>query len=535
MEADDPAHEIRPVGSVMIVQSTGTGTNHGPRMRRLKVPNAEQPHWCFPLADPNWLTANRATHMRPDDAVLGVEFHGGKWALPWWIMKNHHIANLVLNGKDLLITLCEVCSAAAAFDPVIDGKRYTFKLGGLFNGTIMPLDYETGSLWTGFSGAAIEGPMKGRSMDRLPLLQCTWKEWLQMHPDTLVPDGVGESRDGHGEGRAPGSPFIGPDMGDLLANLDTRLPHYELVLGVLSGGESRCYPLAELGENGGVVNDTLGGNQIVTLGRPGTWMASAYSRVVGGRVLNFAARENSIVDNETGSQWEISGRCCAGSLAGTQLQYVNSGVEEFFLWAAFHPETGIFRADASPATAHVQRQWLATDAVPTPIYAALKQKWFERGMRLLDVACGDGMIAALLAEVGLDVFALDASENNISRARLHFRGISNLEFALGDILSIPLGERRFDAIIDQGFIAGLGAGERIRYVSVLASVLVPGAHFLLLLPAVPADMMQQRVSSVKRVFAPQFELVDARPITLPDLVSGQMTPGAALRLQRRSR
>jgi 2-polyprenyl-3-methyl-5-hydroxy-6-metoxy-1,4-benzoquinol methylase len=505
----------------------------GARMRRIKVPDAEQPHWCFPLADPHWLAASGADQMRPDDAVLGVEFNGGVWALPWWIMKNHHIANLVLNGKEVLINLCEVCSAAAAFDPIIDGKRYTFKLGGLFNGTIMPQDYETGSLWTGFSGEAIEGPMKGRSMERLPLLQCTWEEWLHLHPGTLVPDGTGESREGHGEGRAPGSPYIGPDMGDLMARLDTRLPHYELVLGVLSGGEARCYPLAVLGDVGGVVNDTLGGNDIVALASPGSWMASAYSRRIDDRTLTFSARDGGNFDNETGSRWEISGRCSSGPLAGTQLKYVNSGVEEFFLWAAFNPKTGIYQPDAAPAGGPAQRQWSATDAVPTPIYAALKQKWFRRGMKLLDIACGDGMIAALLAEVGLDVFAMDASEGNISRAQLHFRGVANLKFAQGDIMTTALGGRRFDAIIDQGFFAGLDAGARGGYVENLAAATAPGGHFLLLFP-VPADMVQQRVNNVERMFASHFAKIDARPTSIPDLRSGRIVPGAAFRLQRRS-
>ncbi len=502
-------------------------------MRRLKVPDAEQPHWCFPLADPNWLPADRATDMLADDAVLGVEFNGGVWALPWWIMKNHHIANLVLNGKDLLVNLCEVCSAAAAFDPVIDGKRYTFKLGGLYNGTIMPQDYETGSLWTGFSGEAIEGPMKGRVMERLPLLQCTWEEWLQLHPDTLVPDGVGESRVGHGEGRAPGSPYIGPDMGDLMNRLDTRLPHYELVLGAMFGGESRCYPLALLGDVGGVVNDRLGGEEIVVLAQPGTWMASAFGRKTGDRVLTFAARDGKIVDAETGSNWGVSGRCSSGPLAGTQLKYVNSGVEEFFLWAAFNPKTGIHQPDVPAKDALAQRQWSATDAVPTPIYAALKQKWFRRGMKLLDLACADGMIAALLAEVGLDVYALDISEKNISRARLHFRGVANLEFAVGDLAGLATGARRFDAVIDHGFFAGLDAGGRGAYVENVAAVCAAGAHFLLLCP-VPADSLAQRIQNIKRLFAPHFELVDSRPTSLPDLRMGRIVPGAVVRLQRRS-
>src|SRR5262245_41442831 len=93
----------------------------------------ELPHFCFPLVDPRWVGAGDARHMRPDDPVLGLEFDGRAWALPWWIMKNHHVANLELAGRPLLVTLCEACSSGGAFDPVVDGRRLNFHLEGLYN------------------------------------------------------------------------------------------------------------------------------------------------------------------------------------------------------------------------------------------------------------------------------------------------------------------------------------------------------------------------------------------------------------------
>src|SRR5262249_6945661 len=200
--------------------------------------------------------------MRADDPVLGLEFGAETWALPWWIMKNHHIANLELGGRPILVTLCEACSSGAAFDPVIDGRRHTFRLEGLYNGTIMPIDYETQSRWTGFTGESIEGPLLGRVMERLPLFQCTWQEWLELAPQTLVPDGKDEPRDGHGEGHFPGGPIVAPRFRALLPHIDKRLPHYELVLGVTTGGAARAYPLAALEARERVLNDRLGETDI---------------------------------------------------------------------------------------------------------------------------------------------------------------------------------------------------------------------------------------------------------------------------------
>src|SRR5262245_48413304 len=81
-----------------------------------------------PLNDARWVEARRADHMRADDIVLGFQAGGGAWALPWWVMKNHHVANLTLDTKPVLFTFCENCSSGAAFDPVLDGQRLVFRL-----------------------------------------------------------------------------------------------------------------------------------------------------------------------------------------------------------------------------------------------------------------------------------------------------------------------------------------------------------------------------------------------------------------------
>ena len=77
--------------------------------------------WCKPLNAPDWRGDGDFGHMRPDDPVLGVCRNGKAWALPWWIMKNHHVANVVLDGEPILITLCELCSSASAFRSNLNG------------------------------------------------------------------------------------------------------------------------------------------------------------------------------------------------------------------------------------------------------------------------------------------------------------------------------------------------------------------------------------------------------------------------------
>ncbi len=290
-----------------------------------------------------WRAANDAAHMAPDAPVLGLHMGNRAWALPWWIMKNHHVANLKLDNQPILITFCELCSSAAAFNPVLKRERYTFRIVGFYNGTILVSDFETGSFSPPFRGEAVEGPLEGERLTRLPLYQCTWSEWLSLHPDAFVLDGAEALRGGHGHRYRPGSPGIDSFSATLLQSVDKRLPHNDLVLGVEINAVARAYPLSTLDQIGLVVNDTLGEKEIVVLHQPETMLAIVFSRRIGDRVLVFeGAKDGRIVDCEYQGHWNYAGEAEDGALAGRKLSYVSSGVEEWYIWAAYHPETEIF-------------------------------------------------------------------------------------------------------------------------------------------------------------------------------------------------
>lgn len=311
----------------------------------------DEHHWCHPLDAPQWVGAADAGHMRPDDPVLGIEAAGQAWALPWWIMKNHHVANLTLNGQPVLVTLCEACSSGTAFTPIVDSRRLHFALAGVLNGTHYIADRETGSRWHSFGGLAFAGALEGATLDQLPLQQSTWQEWLDFYPDSSVLFGVSSMREGHGSGFSPGSPQWDGFDAHLLSPLDPRLPHNILVLGVKSNGSARAYTLERLTQEAGVVNDQLGNTPIVVLHRPGTWAALAFDACLDGRQFTFRrARDGSIADNATNSLWREDGVAYAGEMAGCKLRYLPSHVEEWYVWAAYHPETELFGDDNSQKT-----------------------------------------------------------------------------------------------------------------------------------------------------------------------------------------
>ncbi len=301
------------------------------------------PSFFSPLTSPRWIPAGKATHMHPEDPILGLIVEGNSYALPWWIMKNHHAANLILAGRPFLINLCEACTSATAFNPVVNNRRLTFRLAGYYNGTWVAKDYETDTIWAPFTGEALVGPLQGTHLEWFPLYQSTWAEWLALHPASVVLDGQGESREGHGHGVTPGSPEEYDVLMNTIVHRDDRLSYNQLVVGVAINGHARAYPLAQLNKLVRPINDSLGAEELVLLFKPQSCMAMAYSRRVNSECLNFDLdEEGNLVDRNTMTRWNLSGRAISGPLAGRTLSPFYSIIEEWYVWASYHPGTAIY-------------------------------------------------------------------------------------------------------------------------------------------------------------------------------------------------
>ncbi len=318
-----------------------------PKAKILKKEAWETIKWLHPLNEPIWRTVEESEHIKPDDPVLGLYVNDQAWAIPWWILKNHHLANLILNNQSILISFCEMCNSAAAFNPIFEGQKYTFRVVGGYNGSILISDFETDSFWASFKGECVYGSLKGIQFEKLPLYQCFWEQWVKQHPKTSVVYGEQLLRKGHGSRHSPGSKTISATFTPtLLRPMDDRLPYQIVVLGVRNAQVARAYPLLALNQFGSVFNDTLGDEEIVIFHIPGDLQTLAFSRKLNGEILFFEEIEpGKIIDRNTGSYWNYMGECYAGSLKGQKLSFVLSGIDKWFIWAAYYPHTEIFETE----------------------------------------------------------------------------------------------------------------------------------------------------------------------------------------------
>jgi hypothetical protein len=140
-------------------------------------------------------------------------------------------------------------------------------------------------------------------------------------------------------------------------DLDDRFPALERVVNVSVGETAKAYPFSQI-ESAGVVNDSVGGTEIVVLWGGDTADALdagevqaaaaigtgiAFLRTVDGQVLAFTANgDDTFTDSETGSEWDLNGTALTGPLTGTQLDPVVHGNEFWFAWAAFNPDGPVY-------------------------------------------------------------------------------------------------------------------------------------------------------------------------------------------------
>jgi thiol-disulfide isomerase/thioredoxin len=225
-------------------------------------------------------------------------------------------------------------------------------------------DRRTETWWQQATGEAVAGEHTGKQLEFLPAAIISWEAFVAAHPEADV-----LSRD-TGYSRSYGrNPYAGYDDVDRTPFLydGPRTPGLllpmERVATVEWNGEAVAYPYAEM-ERIHAANDAVGGSPIVVLWEAGTASAldagavaqgrdvgtvNTFSRELDGRTLTFDYDGERIVDEETGSEWNVLGRALSGPLAGKALTPVVNVNHFWFSWAAFRPETRVYRAEARPA------------------------------------------------------------------------------------------------------------------------------------------------------------------------------------------
>ena len=193
--------------------------------------------------------------------------------------------------------------------------------GKLWNRSLVMSDVETGSLWSHLLGKAMDGELKGKTLDTVPSVITSWEDWKSIHPETSV--------------------MIWPqDKGkQYTTSFFQQKNRNTFGIGYVDGETAKCYSCRKLTLNP-LVNDTVANNPILILFDQPTGAAWCYDRTVDDKVLVFESKDDQYFDTETHSSWDLrTGVATDGPMKGTQLnpRVVIPTYES--AWRMFHPET----------------------------------------------------------------------------------------------------------------------------------------------------------------------------------------------------
>lgn len=260
------------------------------------------------LTDPVFEKTAEATWLNDDARILGIELNGIAKAYPLNILNWHEIVNDRFGADYVVVTYCPLCFSGMAFNARIDGKRHLFGVSGLlYNSDVLLYDDKTESLWTQIGSRAISGKYVNRKLQQIPLKNTAWGEWRSKHPSSLVLSvGTGYRRD---YSQDPYEAY--KNSAATMFPVSFRAQGYhpkEPVLGVIINNQARAYPVSELSQTSGFIEDIAGGRKVY---------------------VSFNPRHQS------------------GEIFNQHCERLSPVMMYWFAWYTFHPDTEIFKAEHS--------------------------------------------------------------------------------------------------------------------------------------------------------------------------------------------
>ena len=239
----------------------------------------------------------------------------------------------------------------------INGEHTTFGTTGLlYRSNKLMYDRATNTVWHQLTGEPVIGPMAegGARLSFFPVVLTTWREWRAEHPDTTVLSintGVylPESYLPESNPRAVYQDYFSdPATMFPVPNRSAALETKDVVLGLGIGDAYKAYPVEVL-QREVVVNDELGGKEVVVVASPASQAARAYERQ-GRRFFPGAGSAvfglPSVIDS-SGSTWKVTEEYLISDADPSQkLRRLPAHMSFWFGWFSFHPDTEIYTGDA---------------------------------------------------------------------------------------------------------------------------------------------------------------------------------------------
>jgi hypothetical protein len=114
--------------------------------------------------------------------VVGVAIDDQAVAFPFSVLNEEPVVQYQIAEVPILVVFDDENASGVVFDRRVDGHVLTFEV---VEGLVLR-DDQTGSVWDGHTGEAIEGEYTGQSLERVKSTSSFWFGWKDFYPDTEI-------------------------------------------------------------------------------------------------------------------------------------------------------------------------------------------------------------------------------------------------------------------------------------------------------------------------------------------------------------
>ena len=240
------------------------------------------------------------------------------------------------------------------YSGIVNGESTTFGTSGLlYRSNKVMYDRATRSLWNQFIGEPVIGPLadSGIRQPFFPSVVTTWGEWWDEHPETTV-----LAQD---TGIYPAEFYVPEDNPlaiyfNYFTSEEVMFPVWirdetfdpkAVVVGLSVGESNKAYAVRDL-QDARLVNDTVGGMNVVVVASPESRAGRIYER----GDLTFTTTDEDDLSlppaallDDSGVRWTVTETgLVANDDASKRLARIPSITSFWFGWFQYHPETEIY-------------------------------------------------------------------------------------------------------------------------------------------------------------------------------------------------
>ena len=224
----------------------------------------------------------------------------------------------------------------------MNGRVLHFYLAGINNQNFLMRDKETGTWWQQITGKAIYGPLQGAALELVLSDELSFGEWRSESPSGQVLAPVAKyskEYDSNWEPEVAKLPVV-------ISFPGTALKSRDVVIGLTIASAARAYPWDTFAKRSPVLDRVKGTPLLLALGPDGKSFRVFVSRIDGRDAeffLQADAKDWTLVDATTASQWNFQGCAISGPAQGKCLERIPALKDYWFDWRNYHPDTTIYK------------------------------------------------------------------------------------------------------------------------------------------------------------------------------------------------